>query len=93
MMKNTETMQVDASRRVIFESPDGGKTIYTRSFDSLDRELHKGDEEQTKKRELADRSLRMMKIIRLAETNPTLRDALEKLETLYMLVKDDENDK
>jgi hypothetical protein len=89
MVKN-EIMQVDVSRRVIFESPDGGNTIYKRTFDSLTRELHQEDPEVIKQQELAIRSQRMMRIIRLAETNPTLRDALEKLETLYALVKDHE---
>ena len=86
-MAKNEIMQVDASRRVIFESPDGGKTIYKRSFDSLTRELYWEDPEVLKQQELAIRSQRMMRIIRLAETNTTLRDALEKLETLYLLIK------
>jgi len=81
---------VDTSRRVIFESPDGGKTIYKRSFGSLTRELHWEDPEVLKQQELAIRSQRMMRIIRLAETNPTLNDALNKLEMLYELVKDNE---
>ena len=89
-MAKNEIMQVDASRRVIFESPDGGKTIYKRSFDSLTRELYLEDPEVLKQQELAIRSQRMMRIIRLAETNTTLRDALEKLETLYLLIKDHE---
>ena len=89
-MAKNEIMQVDASRRVIFESPDGGKTIYKRSSDSLTRELYLEDPEVLKQQELAIRSQRMMRIIRLAETNTTLRDALEKLETLYLLIKDHE---
>jgi len=87
-------MQVDVSRQMVFESPDGGKTIYTRDFISPTKQLHSEDQEVIKQQELAIRSQRMLRIIRLAETNPTLRDALEKLEVLYALVKDnDENDR
>jgi len=84
-------MQVDVSRQMVFESPDGGKTIYTRGFASSTQQLH--SEDQKLEKELAMRSQRMMRIIRLAETNPTLMDALEKLEILYALVKDNENDR
>jgi len=86
-------MQVDVSRQMVFESPDGGKTIYTRGFASSTQQLHSEDQKLEKEMQLAMRSQRMMRIIRLAETNPTLMDALEKLEILYALVKDNENDR
>jgi len=89
--QNTEIMHVDTTRQVIFESPDGGKTIYAREVSSLKRSLFHKDTEVSKEENLAIRSKRMLRIIRLAEDNPTLRDALEKLEMLYELVKDNEN--
>ena len=85
----TEIMAVDSARQIFCVSDDGGNTIHACPFDSV--EMKKEDYEVIKQQELAIRSRRMMRIIRLAETNSTLRDALEKLETLYILVKDDEN--
>jgi hypothetical protein len=75
----------------IYESPDGGKTIYARERGSSDRVLIRSDSmlEETKK--LNARRDRLMKICELAETVPALNDQLEKLEELYLLVKN-END-
>jgi hypothetical protein len=75
----------------IYESPDGGKTIYARQRGSSDRVLIRTDDaiEETKKL-LAKRD-RLLKICELAETVPALAEQLDKLETIYLLVKN-END-
>jgi hypothetical protein len=75
----------------IYESPDGGKTIYARERGSSDRVLIRSDnmfEEVNKRIEKRDR---LLKILELAETVPALNDQLEKLEEIYLLVKN-END-
>jgi hypothetical protein len=75
----------------IYESPDGGKTIYARQRGSSDRVLIRTDDaiEETKKL-LASRD-RLAKICELAKTVPALAEQLDKLETIYLLVKN-END-
>ncbi len=70
---------------VIYESPDGGKTVYSRKSGETQREMVKWD---------PDRTARLLKftkwngIMDLAETEPALRDALEQVEVLYELLRD-----
>ena len=71
--------------RMVFESPDGGETVYKRKFGDSERELHSVSE---KKRELID-ELRETKlwgeIHRAAKTNPTLQKALDRAILIYRL--------
>jgi hypothetical protein len=66
----------------IFESPDGGKTVYARESGSTTRRKVRGDNDLHK---------RMMEdqlwgnIRRAAETNPTLQEALERVKVTYYL--------
>jgi HD superfamily phosphodiesterase len=75
----------------IYESPDGGKTIYARERGSSDRVLIRTDDALEETKKLLARRDRFLKICELAETVPALNDQLQKLETLYLLVKN-END-
>ena len=68
---------------VVYESPDGGKTIYSRKSGSLDRTLIKEDPE----RKFTDRWFTWKEILKLAETEPSLRDAIEQAEIVYALIK------
>ena len=75
----------------IYESPDGGKTIYARQRGSSDRVLIRTDNAVEETKKLLNRQKRLMKIVELAETVPAINDQLEKLEEIYLLVKN-END-
>ena len=76
---------------MIYESPDGGKTIYARERGSSDRVLIRTDNAVEETKKLLNRQKRLMKIVELAETVPAINDQLEKLEEIYLLVKN-END-
>ena len=76
---------------MIYESPDGGKTIYARKFGSSDRVLVRTDNSIDETKKLFARRDRLTKICELARTVPALNDQLEKLEEIYLLVKN-END-
>jgi len=72
----------------IFESPDKGETIYSRESGSWEKELVS---ESPKVRSLRDEITEAKMwgdIRRLAKTNVTLQDALNKVVTIYHLVKD-----
>ena len=71
--------------RMVFESPDGGETVYKRKFGDSERELHSVSK---KKQNLID-ELRETKlwgeIHRAAKTNPTLQKALDRAILIYRL--------
>jgi hypothetical protein len=77
---------------VIYESPDGGKTVYAREHGSSTRTLIRIDKSIEKTHRLMQRREHLSKICELAETNPTINDQLLKLEELYILVRDDKDD-
>ena len=71
--------------KIVYESPDGGETVYKRKFGDSERELHSVSE---KKRNLID-ELRETKlwgeIHRAAKTNPALQKALDRAILIYRL--------
>jgi hypothetical protein len=73
---------------VIYESPDGGKTIYSRVPGSPMRELHSQSDEVKSLQEQLMEDKMWGEIRRLAKTNPALKDALDKVVVIYNLVKD-----
>ncbi len=90
-MMTTESNTLASVGAIIYESPDGGKTIYARERGSSDRKLiHKNPDvlEMEQAVKLRDKLLDM---IMLSKTVPALKDQLDKLEALYLLVKN-END-
>jgi hypothetical protein len=90
-MTTTRSNTIASIGATIYESPDGGKTIYARERGSSDRVLIRSDNAVEENNKLMTRRNRLMKICELAETVPALNDQLRKLETLYLLVKN-END-
>ena len=77
---------------MIYESPDGGLTVYAREYGSDTRQLIKQDPSVAHRNQVARRSNRLLSILKLSETDTTLRDALEQLEALYILkYGDDQN--
>ena len=69
---------------MIYESPDGGRTIYSRDIGSIEKKLIYESSEILISRRWTD----LQDIIKLAETEPSLNDAIEKVEMLYALLKD-----
>jgi len=72
---------------LIYESPDGGKTVYSRKSGSLDRILIKEDPE----RKSTDKWHEWKEILKLAETEPSLANAISKAEMLYVLLKKEQS--
>jgi hypothetical protein len=66
----------------IYESPDGGKTVYKREIGSSDRQLIKEDHLTIER----IREDQLWKEIRQAAlTNPTIQDALERVKIIYYI--------
>jgi len=74
---------------VIYESPDGGKTVYMREPGSpvQSRKLAWESEESKSLREEIEESKLWGNIRRAAKTNPTIQRALDEAILLYKLSK------
>jgi hypothetical protein len=72
---------------IIYESPDGGKTVYSRKSGSSDRTMIKEDTTQN----YITKWYQWKEILKLAETEPSLANAINKAEMLYVLLKKEEN--
>jgi hypothetical protein len=68
---------------IIYESPDGGKTVYSRKSGSSDRTMLKEDTSQS----YITKWYEWKEILKLAETEPSLANAISKAEMLYVLLK------
>ena len=79
--------------RVIYESPDGGRTIYKRDAGSQEREIHYIEPSLVQENEDKVYLDNCKKIIKMAQTNLTIKDQLDKLMTLYYLVRDEPNNR
>lgn len=72
---------------IIYESPDGGKTIYSRHSGSSEKTLIK---QELNVNQVA-RWYEWKEILKLAETNVTLKDAVIQAEMIYALIKKETN--
>ena len=75
---------------IIYESPDGGKTVYARKSGEPpnSRTLHSIDPAWKKEQELNVRWANLKEPVFMADTDPTLNDAISKVEMLYALKKE-----
>jgi hypothetical protein len=73
----------------IFESPDGGNTVYRREFGKTDRELHSIREEKRKWDQQLEQEMLWVKIAQAGTTNPTLQAALDQARVIYELSRHD----
>ena len=83
-------MMIKSSEEIIiYESPDGGKTIYSRKSGEPhnSRTLHSIDPAFKKEQEIKLRWANLKEAVYMADSNPTLNDAISKVETLYVLLK------
>ena len=72
---------------VIYESPDGGKTVYVRKPGETQRQLHwESDEVKSLRKQVAEDQL-WQEIRRAAETNPMLKRALDEAIMIHNLSK------
>jgi hypothetical protein len=69
----------------IYESPDGGKTIYSRKSGSSERTLHSIDPMYKKEQELAQRWVKLKEAVYLED--PAIDDLINKIEMLMELKK------
>jgi len=75
---------------IIYESPDGGKTVYSRKSGESpnSRKLHSIDPVWKKEQELNARWANLKEPVFMADSDPTLNDAISKVEMLYALKKE-----
>ena len=70
---------------MIFESPDGGKTVYSRKPGETERTLHHIDELVVKELTLSAKVDRLKQAVYLDD--PAINDLLDKIEVLMQLKK------
>jgi hypothetical protein len=73
----------------IFESPDGGNTVYRREFGKTERELHSISEEKRKWDQQLEEEMLWVKIAQAGRTNLALQAALEQARVIYELSRHD----
>ena len=71
----------------IFESPDGGKTVYSRKSGETDRTLVWEDPEAKKEKLFQQRWVEWRDILKAGDDHPGLADLIEKTELFYKLIK------
>lgn len=77
--------------KYVYESPDGGHTIYRRAIGQAERTLHKVDEFARKKtRDLEENEL-WKNIRQASDTNPALRSAMDQVLVIYELSRSDQS--
>lgn len=75
----------------VFESPDGGETVYARMPGSTERiKISESDKVKTLREELNDNQL-WCNIRNEAKTNTALREAMDRVILLYHLAKSQDN--
>lgn len=72
----------------VFESPDGGKTVYARKSGEKDRYLHSMDPDLVKQLAKISDDLMWNEIRTMAEHNEALQKAIDNVILIYNLSKD-----
>ncbi len=72
---------------VIYESPDGGETVYVREFGGEQKQLHSQSPRAVSLHEQIKEDKLWGEIRRAAKTNPTLKQALDEAILIYTLSK------
>ncbi len=74
----------------VYESPDGGETVYAREIGSQERRLVSKSHKAVLKEELTSEVEIFKKMFIAAKNDPALKDAMERAKMLYYLSKKDE---
>jgi hypothetical protein len=80
MIKSTEEI-------IIYESPDGGKTVYARKPGETTRHLHSVDPAWQKEQQIKVRWVNLKEAVYMADSDPAMNDLIEKVEIYYQLKK------
>jgi hypothetical protein len=79
-------MMIKSSEEIIiYESPDGGKTVYSRKSGETSRTLHSIDPTWKREQELTSRWANLKEAVFMDD--PTINDYIEKIEILMKLKK------
>ena len=71
----------------IYESPDGGKTVYSRKSGDTFGKLHHVDPAHLKEQEITTRWANLKEAVFMADSDPAMNDLIEKVEIYYRLKK------
>lgn len=69
----------------IFESPDGGKTVYSREAGSLEKNFEWEDPEESRVKDRLRLQREWMDILNAAKDNPALQEAIDRVKIIYHL--------
>ena len=75
----------------IYESPDGGDTIYRREPGKTERTLHHVSDRVQVKQQLETQWLMWRQILADSRDNPALQEALERAKIIYELSRRDKS--
>jgi hypothetical protein len=69
----------------VYESPDGGNTVYRRKSGSRERELYSISSEKRTWDEMLEEEMLWVKIVQASRNNPALQNALAQARLIYEL--------
>ena len=75
----------DRIETYIYESPDGGDTVYRRRFGDTQRELHSISDEKRSQIDNLKKDKLWGDIHRAAQSDPVLKDMLDRVEVYHRL--------
>ena len=85
---NTHIMMVNKiTEAVIYESPDGGETVYVSEHGSTQKKLHSESVRAIDIKDQLREDQLWAQIRQAAKTNPAIQDALERVRVIYQLSK------
>ena len=85
---NRHIMMVNKiTEAIIYESPDGGETVYVREHGSTQRQLHSESARAIDIKDQLREDQLWAQIRQAAKTNPAIQDALERVRVIYQLSK------
>lgn len=77
--------------KYVYESPDGGRTVYRREFGSTQRELFDLSQEARAWMDLRARKELWEHIVTLGSTDPGINEMLKQIEVYYHLKYDEKS--
>lgn len=84
-MSSQSTPKSSQDKPYIYESPDGGHTVYRRHIGDFNRELVQISTEAQRKSELQQQTNMWIKILEASRKDPALADMLEEIEVYWKL--------
>jgi len=78
-----------AEEIIVFESPDGGKTIFSRKSGEVNRTLHHKDASLIEEEKENQRWLIWRDILCYAKSNSALNDVVHQAEMVYNLIREE----